>query len=712
MNEDATEEKWLVTAAIFFFCLYGCQSSDGLGGTCNVVLITIDTLRADHLSCYGYERETSPRIDAIARQGILFKNVVAPSSGTAPSMVSLFTATYPINHGVVHGLEFQKVRGFYQEVFSEKLRTLPEILKEDGYTTFGISSNHTLTAELGFARGFDHFTYVNWQSADTINKLVYAWEDAIRKSDKFFLWVHYIDPHSPYFPQAPWISRYSSESPAAIQKVSRMPAAELVATAKTNPTILAAVTALYDSEINYVDSHVGALIERLGLDHNTLLVIAADHGEQFLEHGSMGHSIALHTEELHVPLIIKLPGASAAQSIDRQASIVDVMPTIAGLLGIKLPEQAMGKPLLTNGGLWARLSKILPGRTSADHHFAELESRVSLKAVIAPPWKYIHDYRAASGLLYNSASDPFEQKNLVSVHPLQAADLNRQLQSFVSGATSFPPRGTFTRISSEEMEKLQTLGYLSASGKEDTDKDGVDNKADNCSDKPNGPLKGICTKGHGGEPCVNHDQCGAGGFCSMRQEDGDHDGIGDACDLCEGNGAYDMDGDGRCDQAPTVFEKLWFEAEQADSIVSPFEIAADEGASGGAFISVPNGAGSEYTPGGKIMATYTATINRPGVYYLWGRVRVRNAEDDSFFVQIDDDSDKLWEVVRGNQWHWDRGRDRHIADPARFALREGVRTIRIKLREDGTELDKLLLTNDPDFVPVDEDGAAEPQVKP
>jgi arylsulfatase A-like enzyme len=286
------KRKWHASAAIFFFCLvalYGCQAPEVPEDKCNVVLITIDTLRADHLSCYGYDRESSPRIDAIARQAILFKHVVAPSSWTAPSMVSLFTSTYPINHGVIHGLEFQKVRGFYQEVFSEKLLTLPAVLKDNGYATFGVSSNHTLTAELGFARGFDHFTYVNWQAADAINKIVYAWEDAISKSERFFLWVHYIDPHSPYFPQAPWISRYSSESPTGIRQVSRMPATELVTYVKTNPALLSTVTALYDSEINYVDLYVGELIERLGLDQNTLLIITADHGEQFMEHGSMGH---------------------------------------------------------------------------------------------------------------------------------------------------------------------------------------------------------------------------------------------------------------------------------------------------------------------------------------------------------------------------------------------------------------------------------------
>lgn len=119
---------------------------------CNIVLITINTLRADHLSCYGYERKTTPNIDAIAEKGIIFKNVIAPSSWTAPSMASLFTSTYPLNHGVIHRI---KNRIEKKEVLSEELEALPEILRKRGYTTFGISSNHNLTEELGFARGFD-----------------------------------------------------------------------------------------------------------------------------------------------------------------------------------------------------------------------------------------------------------------------------------------------------------------------------------------------------------------------------------------------------------------------------------------------------------------------------------------------------------------------------------------------------------------------------
>ena len=606
--------------AISLLWMSGCTARDAARDDFNIALITIDTLRADHLSCYGYERETSPHIDAVAKEGIIFKNVVSPASWTAPSMVSLFTSTYYVNHGVIHGLPFQEAKGLSQEAFSEKLVTLPELLKDNGYTTFGISSNHTLTAELGFARGFDYFRDVNWMPADVINNLVYKWEDAIKKSNKFFLWVHYIDPHYHYRPHLPWIERYIPGIPEQFEQVNRIPLHMLEKNIKENPEILTKVLALYDSEINYVDSYVGELIERFELDKNSLLIIASDHGEQFMEHGGVGHSIALHKEELHVPLIIKFPEASSKKgSVERQVSLLDVMPTILNLLGIYQPEQAAGKPLLENIGIWIYLKKLLPGGQSSAHHFAELESCAILKTIMAPPWNYIYGYQTQSGALYNTVSDPFEQTNLIEKHPEQADSLKKQLFAWVSQAKKYPPRSHVTELSPGEREKLQALGYLSGPKKEDGDNDGIVDEEDNCADQPNGPAKGTCTRGHSGEFCNNNDQCGSDGFCSMQQEDRDHDGFGDVCDFCEGNGAYDTDKDGVCDKSPSIIEKVWFEAEHADTIVSPLESADDGDASEGGFIYAPNGAGNAYEPGGTIHATYTVTITRPGVYNFVGQ---------------------------------------------------------------------------------------------
>ena len=141
------------------------------GGTCNIVLITIDTLRADHLSCYGYERKTSPVIDAIAENGIVCSNVYAPSSWTAPSMTSLFTSVYPINHGVVHGIGYTEDNALnVQEIFSPDLTTLAEVLQANGYSTFGVSANPHLSEKFRFDRGFEYFTCLPFEGAKVVNQ--------------------------------------------------------------------------------------------------------------------------------------------------------------------------------------------------------------------------------------------------------------------------------------------------------------------------------------------------------------------------------------------------------------------------------------------------------------------------------------------------------------------------------------------------------------
>jgi len=151
-------------------------------------------------------------------------------------------------------------------------------------------------------------------------------------------------------------------------------------------------------------------------------------------------------------------------------------------------------------------------------------------------------------------------------------------------------------------------------------------------------------------------------------------------------------------QETPLLETHWLEAEYASTIVSPLEIAADEDTSGKRYLYAPNGAGDLYEPG-PIMATYTVTIVQEGTYFLWGRLKISDKRDNSFFVQVDGGSDNLWEVEVGDHWHWDAVNDRLGEDPVKFTLAEGLHTIKIKLREDGTKLDKMMLTNDAGFIP-------------
>jgi arylsulfatase A-like enzyme len=430
----------------------------------NIVLITIDALRADHLSCYGYERKTSPNIDWIAEKGIIFKNAIAPSSWTAPSMASLFTSLYPINHGVIHGICYVHNKTIYnQEVFSSELTTLAEILQAHGYTTFGVASNLHLSGKFGFAKGFNYFKCLPWDPAQSVNKIVYSWEKYIKKSDKFFLWVHYFDPHHAYHARSPWIEQYTPKALTRKLNLTSKSSSELtklIPTFKKDPQALSNLIALYDSEINYVDSYLGKLIRKFGLNKNTLIIITADHGEGFLDHSQLGHGNNLYHETIHIPLIIKLPYSSKKEIVDKQVNLIDIMPTILHILNIDPPEQTLGKSILKKEGLSLWLKKMLLINGAPDSTFSELDTKHILKTIMTPKWKYIYNYKDKTEQLYNIKSDPQEIDNLTNKKTELCKQLKEQLFDWVSTAKKYPTKKQHFKLSPEEKEKLKGLGYI------------------------------------------------------------------------------------------------------------------------------------------------------------------------------------------------------------------------------------------------------------
>lgn len=449
---------------LFVTTFIGMCTGSKTGKDFNIVLITIDALRADHLSCYGYERNTSPNIDNIAGKGFIFQNATAPSSWTAPSVVSLLTSVYPTNHGVIHGVGYKKNKTLHvQEVFSNQLFTLTEVLKANGYTTFGVASNLHLSEHFGFGRGFDYYKCLPFLPAPQVNKTVYSWGGEIRNAKKFFLWIHYFDPHHYYNARNPWIADYASSAltkELKLFKKSWIELRQLIPTFREKPQTLSNLIALYDSEINFVDSSIGELFKTFEFDDNTLVVITADHGEEFLEKDQLGHGSNLYRETINIPLIVKLPQCSQKAEVNRHVSLVDVMPTILQSINIKSPEQTLGKSLLQTNGLLFWLKKKLLISDTAQYKFSEMDTIATLKTIITPEWKYIYNCKRETGQLFNIQADPLELNDLVDNRVEESSQLKERLLRWVSKAKKYPTRKQEFQLTPKEKEKLRGLGYI------------------------------------------------------------------------------------------------------------------------------------------------------------------------------------------------------------------------------------------------------------
>jgi arylsulfatase A-like enzyme len=410
---------------------------------------------------------------------MIFTDVIAPSSWTSPSMVSLFTSVYPINHGVVHGFMGKK-KVYNQEVFSSELETIAEILKKQGYTTFGVSSNLHLSEEYGFARGFDYFTCVPFLAAPSVNEIAYSWKDAIKKSSKFFLWIHYFDPHWTYTPRVPWIEHYEpnyKEIPRWFYKMKLRTIQKGLGEVKELPS-LDTLIALYDSEINYVDNYVKALVKNLQLLDNAIFIITSDHGEAFLEHGMLDHGMDLHAETVNVPLIVKLPQQKTKKVIYQQVSLLDILPTLLTLLDVPPSGKMFGKSFLTSDGkenkianryLYAELERgnrnmkaIFLNNWKYIHNGKGTIAKIYdwLKNIVLDDWKYLFKYEDRVVGLYDRKQDPHEKLNLIKENTSLSTDLKEQLFEWMNAAHRYPVEKISVTPSQEMQDKLKALGYI------------------------------------------------------------------------------------------------------------------------------------------------------------------------------------------------------------------------------------------------------------
>ncbi len=400
----------------------------------NVVVITIDTLRADHVGCYGYKQIHTPNIDALAADGARFERAYTAVPVTLPSHTVMFTGTYPMLNGM-HDFAANKLNATQP--------TLAAVLKEHGYATAAVVGSAVLDSRFGLNRGFDfyydHFDFNRLQESNLeemerpgnmVADVTLDWL-ARNYNKKFFLWMHLYDPHYPYHPPAPYAAEY-----------------------KDRP---------YDGEIAFADAQVGRLIRFLkskGLYNNTLIVLSGDHGESLGEHGEKTHGFFIYNATLHVPFMIHLPGASSPRVVPELVSLADLMPTVLQTLKMETPSQVQGRSLLP-------LIKAKPKDEEARSLYAEtflprLHFNWSeLRGVESAKYHFIDAPRPE---LYDLTKDPGETQNLYSDKKAVGEEMRARLAGLIRQYSAGQELAEKTGLDPALMERLKSLGYAGFSG--------------------------------------------------------------------------------------------------------------------------------------------------------------------------------------------------------------------------------------------------------
>lgn len=409
----------------------------------DVVVITIDTLRPDHLGFLGYPIDTAPFLTELAERSVVFRQAFSTSTWTPPATVSLFTSLYPAQHGVLRGF-FVAQRRSERQGATLRLRripssaaTLPEFFRRHGYKTFGIAANVNIGPEIGFNRGFDHFARLHElrrrtdASGEEIVAKLLEWEPLLNEEGPHFVYLHFNDPHQPYQPREPW---YSVDDAA---------------------TDLVRLEAAYDSEISYLDRALSRILPRFGWDRDAILAIVSDHGEEFRDHGRVGHDPTLYGELLRILMMIRLPGAEA-RSIDVNVSLIDVLPTLADLAGLDVLPFWRGRSLadLVRGGD-GRVAMELENRPI---YAQRGRNRNERWAVMQGDWKLIQRRRRQQ--LFHLEKDPLDQRDLAGDESEVRAGLAALITAFRESVVPLSNLSTELALTPEGLEELRTLGYV------------------------------------------------------------------------------------------------------------------------------------------------------------------------------------------------------------------------------------------------------------
>ena len=446
----------------------------------NIIYITIDALRADHLGAYGYEKANTPNIDSFAAESIVFEQANSQAPWTFPSFASQFTSMYPTDLNL--SVDNTHISAMYGRYVADSHVTMAEAIQKAGYRTQAIVTNPWLRPEFGFAQGFDGFMQVDdarifhfskladmsllttarqmpplyqairavytmitgnpgeplvWDvRADRVTAEATAWLRQNREAP-FFLWIHYVDPHYPFDPPAgyrPAVDNLTAERLTYLSSYNE----EDVYTgrARLRPEDKAAIIELYDGEIAYTDVYFGQLLDTfdaLGLRENSVVILSADHGDEFWEHGGYQHGHSLYDELIRIPLIVRGPGvlSQPGRRITADVQHVDLLPTLAEIAGANVPPEARGRS-------WLPLVSDDAAVHDTTYNFAEaLFLDEEQKAVRGEGYKLIYAPFSDRYELYDLVRDPGEQQNIADVRPDQVEKLDALLEEWMS-ATGAP----------------------------------------------------------------------------------------------------------------------------------------------------------------------------------------------------------------------------------------------------------------------------------
>ena len=456
INKIAKGKLILVPIILILICngfIYSYRLSRSKGP--NIILISIDALRADHLSCYGYYRNTSPNIDRLASQGVLFKNAFSQATSTLLSHTSIFLSQYVWRHKVDNP----------DKRLGNSFTTLAEILKDRNYTTCAFVGGGLVSAKFGFNRGFEIYDDGipgkgrHNEISSYMDRLL-SWLKSV-KNRKFFLFIHTYDVHEPYNSPEPYFDLYTKGCSEGkhLRTSEGIKPGELDAS-KLTPEEIDYIIAVYDGGINYVDDQLGKIFEKLkqlGIDDNTIIIVTADHGEAFREHGRLGHSHRPYIELIHVPLIMRGPGIPTNRIYENWVQHIDIVPTILEILNTPQREEMQGRsilPLMNNCEIEEDFKTYSFGYYKNKH-----ESPFSMSSR-TKEWIYIMNQNGPDEL-YDRINDPKEQNNIIEKRPLIAQKLKEELADFIALTSEAKPQvAEKIDIDEELKEQLKSLGYL------------------------------------------------------------------------------------------------------------------------------------------------------------------------------------------------------------------------------------------------------------